>query len=184
MGETALQPPVSVQEEGRRCSRHEEAHRGASCPPTAHGHHTEQISMHSHGGAHCAAVDEAWRRHSPRIPLQEQPCARAAAPGEKSAVGQEGWRSCHLWDCAGAVPEGWAPWDGAVLKQCWESCTQNRWWKDGVPWEGAMWSRVTMEEPQGRTLPLVCPHPAQPHAAQGQFGAPLVLCLTKQEKIL
>ena len=32
-----------------------------------------QISLCCHGGAHRAAVDEAWRRHSPWVHLQEQP---------------------------------------------------------------------------------------------------------------
>ena len=36
-----------------------EAHGEASCPPAAHGYHTEQISACSHGGAHEAAVDVA-----------------------------------------------------------------------------------------------------------------------------
>lgn len=27
----------------------------------------------------------------------------------------------HVGLCVGAVPEGWAPWDGAVLEQCLES---------------------------------------------------------------
>jgi len=48
--------------------------------------------------------------------------AGAAARGKEPAVGQEGWRSCHPWGYAGAVPEGWHLWDGAVLVQCWESC--------------------------------------------------------------
>ena len=39
-----------------------EAHSRAGCPPATHGHHTEQISTCSHGGAHGAAVDVSWRR--------------------------------------------------------------------------------------------------------------------------
>ena len=42
-----------------------EAYGGAGCPPMAHRHHTEQISVCNHGGAHGTAVDEAWRRYSP-----------------------------------------------------------------------------------------------------------------------
>jgi len=49
-------------------------------------------------------MDEAWRRHSTWIPLQEQPRVRDAAHGEESTVGQEGWGSGCLWGCAGAVP--------------------------------------------------------------------------------
>lgn len=53
MSEAALQPPRSVQEEGRRCSRHGaeapcstgEAHGGVGHPLAAHRHHTEQIFM-------------------------------------------------------------------------------------------------------------------------------------------
>ena len=50
-----------------------EARGGAGRAPAAHKHSTEQISTCSHEGAHRAAVDEAWRRHSLWIPLQEQP---------------------------------------------------------------------------------------------------------------
>mgnify|MGYP001856078907 CR=1 FL=1 len=39
----------------------EEAHGGAGCLPAAHLHHAEQVSVCSRGGAHGAAVDEAWR---------------------------------------------------------------------------------------------------------------------------
>lgn len=64
MREAALQTLGLVQEEDRRCSRCRaaaayspgEAHGGASCPPAAHRHLTEQISPWSHGGAHRAAV--------------------------------------------------------------------------------------------------------------------------------
>jgi len=65
--EMAQLTPRSVQKEGRSSTRHGaeapyslgEAHGGTGCLPAAHGHHTEQISMCSHGGAHGAAVDEA-----------------------------------------------------------------------------------------------------------------------------
>lgn len=101
---TSLQTPRSVQKEGRKCSTSktealcspEEAHGGVVCPPAAYGHYAEEISPCSHGEAHSAAEDEAWRRHSPWIPLQEHPWARAAAHVERPMVGQEGWGSC-LW---------------------------------------------------------------------------------------
>mgnify|MGYP001860251031 CR=1 FL=1 len=48
--------------------------------------------------------------------------ARAAVHGEELVVEQEGWGNCCLWGCDGAVPEGWFPWDRAVLEECWESC--------------------------------------------------------------
>lgn len=45
--------------------------------------------------------------------------AGAAAHAEEPVEEQEGWESCHSWDCAEAEPERWAPmgWscDGAVL---------------------------------------------------------------------
>lgn len=67
--ETALGAPRSGQKEHRRCSRcgaaapHSpgEASDGAGCPPAAHEHSAEQISTSSHGRAHGAAVDVAWR---------------------------------------------------------------------------------------------------------------------------
>lgn len=65
--ETALQTTRSVQKGDRKCSRHRaealcspgEACGGAGCPPAAHGHYAEQISMCRHGGVHVAEVDEA-----------------------------------------------------------------------------------------------------------------------------
>lgn len=72
--ETALQTPRLVQKEGRRFSRHRAeacanpkgvVNWGTGCPFIAHGHHTRQISMCSHGGAHGAAVDEACRELCP-----------------------------------------------------------------------------------------------------------------------
>lgn len=56
--------PVHVSvKKGRRCSRHSpgEVHGRAA----AHRHHTELVSMCSHGGVHCVAADVAQRRHSP-----------------------------------------------------------------------------------------------------------------------
>lgn len=64
---------------------------GAGYPPATYDHHMEQISKRSHGGADGAEVDEALRRHSPLIPLQEQPQDGAVACGEQPAVEQEGW---------------------------------------------------------------------------------------------
>jgi len=128
-----------------------EARGGAGRAPAAHKHSTEQISTCSHEGAHRAAVDEAWRRHSPWIPLQEQPQARAAACEEEPMVGQEGWGSCCLRSCAGAVLEG-GPHEAEL---CWSSdgraaacgkSAQDQFRKVCIPWEGATWSRVTMEE--------------------------------------
>lgn len=126
---TALQSLRLVQKEGRRCSKHRaevphssgDAHGGAGCPSAVHGQYMKQISTCSHGGAYRAAEDVAWKRHSPCIPLQEQPQARAAARGEQPAVGQEGWGSCACGDLCGAVPEGWALRYRAVLERCLES---------------------------------------------------------------
>lgn len=52
---------------------------------------TGSRSLCSHRGAHSVVVDAAWRGYSLWIPLQEQPPAKTAAPG----------------DPCGAVPEGW-----------------------------------------------------------------------------
>ena len=87
--ETALGAPRSGQKEHRRCSRcgaaapHSpgEASDGAGCPPAAHEHSAEQISTSSHGRAHGAAVDVAWRDMAAHGPLQEQPQAGTAAHG-------------------------------------------------------------------------------------------------------
>lgn len=88
---------------------------GAGYPPATYDHHMEQISKHSHGGADGAEVDEAWRRHSPLIPLQEQPQDRVAAHGEKRTCGEKGWRRCTCGDLCGTAPKGWVPWYRAVL---------------------------------------------------------------------
>ena len=93
---TALQTLRSLQKEGRRCSRHraevscspEKDHAGADCPlaAAAHGHHTEQISPCSHGGAHRAAVIKPEGGIANGKLLQEQLRARAAAQGEQPPI--------------------------------------------------------------------------------------------------
>lgn len=77
-------------EEKFPCSQGE-AHGGIDRAPTAQGHHLEQISSCSHGGAHSAAVDEAQRRHIPWILLKEQPQARVATCGDLCGVAPNGW---------------------------------------------------------------------------------------------
>ena len=51
-----------------------EAHGGAGHAPAAHGHHMEQISMCSHGGAHRAAVDMK------EVQLMESTCRSSTGP--------------------------------------------------------------------------------------------------------
>jgi len=51
----------------------------------------EQIFLCSHGGAHRAAADEAWRRYSPWVPRPG-----VAAHGQGLMVGQEGWGELPL----------------------------------------------------------------------------------------
>lgn len=52
--------------------------RSTGLSPAALGHHTEHISTCNHEGAHCAAVDMAWRRLQP---IQEQPLDQNCSPG-------------------------------------------------------------------------------------------------------
>ena len=92
------------------------------------------MSACSHGGAHSTAVDEAWKRHSPWIPPQEQPQARATALREEPVVGQEGWGAVThravQEQCLKGGPVGWSHvgsvLDGAVSKR--EVCLEG-----GVP---------------------------------------------------
>ena len=99
MWDITLPAPRSVQKEGRRCSRQtaaapcspEEAHGRAGCPSAAHGQQMEQISTCSCGGAHSAAVDEAWRRHSLWTPPQEHVFWQ-----EQQPMGDPCWNSPFL----------------------------------------------------------------------------------------
>ena len=123
--QTALLAP---RKEGIRCSKcgaeapcsPGDVHGGAGCPSAAHGHHAEQISMCSHGGAH-GAVDVAWRRYSPWIPLQEQPQAGTAGHWKERrwVTGAGGAAACAdlcwsgtwrvVWSCVGALLEELSP---------------------------------------------------------------------------
>lgn len=73
-----------------------EVHTGAKCHPSAHEHHTEQISTCSHRGA-CGAAEEGGTTHG----YQGAAWAGAATLGE-------------LWE---TVPEGWALQYSSMLEQ-------------------------------------------------------------------
>lgn len=129
MRESALQTQKSVQKENRRCSRHGaelpcspgEANGGVGCPPRlpqCHGHCTEQISVCSHGGAHGATVDKAWRKHSLCMHSHKRHPARAAAHEEEPRVWQEGWELPSVKIRIGAA---WSWRVGFVVRGCVEA---------------------------------------------------------------
>jgi len=138
----------SHQGQCRRCSRHRaeapcspgEALSGAGCPPAAHGHHTSRSP--------CAAMEEpmvqqwieAWKIHSPWRAPTGAPWAQAANWGEDTAMGQEGWGSCHqwgsVWSSAWRVGPVLQTYDGAWRASDHGKPTQGQFMKGSIPWEG------------------------------------------------
>ena len=89
----------------------------------------------------CAATEEPtvqpclWLKEAsdPKKPLQEQTLRWSCRPWRGAHSGAGALGDLPPWGCAGAVPEGWALWDGVVLEQCWEICGL---WKAHV---GSVW---------------------------------------------
>ena len=113
----------------------------------------QQFSTCSHGGAHCAAVDEAWRRLLPMDTFTGAP-----AQGEEPTEGQEGWGSCHPWEAVleQCSHKGWTLWYRAMLEQCLESCSL---------WEAQARSACEGWYPVGGI-----PYRAQAESGHGQAG--------------
>jgi len=63
------------------------------------------------------AHGEPCRSSPGQGPPQEQPVERGLCWGRRA----EGTATCG--DPCGSVPERWTPWYGAMLGQCWESCS-------------------------------------------------------------
>lgn len=112
------QPPVSVQEESRRCSRHKvehscspgEARGGAGCLPAPHRQHTADFY---------AQPCRSWWCSSAHGLGEMQPM-------EEPMVRQEDWGICRLWGAAleQSAPKGWALWYGLALEQYLKNCSQ------------------------------------------------------------
>jgi len=95
----------------------------------AEDNHMEQISMCSHGGAHGAAVDVAWRRLQPwESPQRSRAWARAAAHGEGPQCGRRAGRAAvHGGPCVTEPywSSSWrrGPWYEPMLEQCFKNCS-------------------------------------------------------------
>ena len=141
-----------MQQEGRRCSRPRadvlcspgKAYEGAGCPlkplgttPSRSPHATTeeptgQQWMRSEG----ATAHRCPRRSSLRLEL----LLLESSP----RWGRRAWGAVPMWNSVEqCAPEGWAPWYGVMLEQCWESCSL---------WEGQAGSVHEGSYPMGGTL--------------------------------
>jgi len=159
------------------------AHGGASWLPAAHGHYAKQISMRS--GGWCLQEAAAHGGTNLPQPLEEQPPAGAAAHGDETAVGQEGWGSCYLWGpMLKQSLKGGACGTETCQSRAWRAaaCGKPRWdqlRKDSILWEGPTWRR-SRERPRrsGRDKALWTDHSPHSLGCGGEHVFSLVSVLT------
>lgn len=107
-------------------------HDGAECPTTAHGHHLEQISLFSHGGAN-SKVDEAWRKHSPWRAATGATLGQSYCPWRGVQDGEGGLLGICVEQCLKAGPCGMELYHSSTWRNV--GCgkpTRGQFGKDGV----------------------------------------------------
>ena len=109
---------VVLQEQSRISLQPRRGPRWSRLSPAADGHHTEQTSTCSHGGAHGAAAIEAWRRHSPWRAPAGAVLGWSCSPWEGAGVGTRGLREpLPKGTYTGVLPKGWISWYRSMLEQ-------------------------------------------------------------------